>query len=477
MPYRLFLPLLILAATPALAQRPDEAAERQRSVEAGLLPAVLVAGAPQPTYSVTDRMAHYGVPAVSVAVINDGRIEWARGYGVREAGGSVTTATLFQAASISKPITATAALRLVEAGRLDLDGDVNDRLRSWHVPESAYTAEHPVTLRGLLSHTAGLTVSGFPGYAAGEAVPTLVGVLDGEGNTDPVRVDTTPGTAARYSGGGFAVAQLLVEDVTGEPFAAVVGRTVLDPLGMERSTFAQPLPDALGGEAAVAHDEGGAPVAGRWHTYPERAAAGLWTTPTDLARFLLGLRAAWLGEPGAILSPEMTREMFTRGMVSYGLGIGVDNAGDSLRVGHNGANWGYRAVMVLYPATGDGAVVMTNADAGGEIRYEILRAISQAYGWPDFKPDAREVVTLGGGAAERLVGAYRFVEDPARVLVVDFDGDHFTVRHPSEAPQRLWPVSETSFFVEGEGTSVVFAPGGAEGEMEWNGEERARRVR
>lgn len=380
---------IVLAAltcgSPACAQQSDSIAGRQRAVEQGLLPAVVVAGDPDPAGAIHERMKHYRVPGVSIAVINDGAVEWAKGYGVRRAGSvdPVVDSTIFQAGSLSKPVAATALLRLVEAGRLSLDGDVNGQLRSWRVPGNKFTAEHSVTLGEILSHSAGFTVSGFTGYAAGETVPTAVGVLKGQGNTEPVRVDMVPGTGFRYSGGGYTVAQVLLQDVTGERFEAAMQWLVLEPLGMVRSTFVQPLPMRLAKDAANAHGADGRRVKGRWHTYPEQAAAGLWTTPTDLARFALGIRAAYLGEQGAILEQATARKMLSGKSGGYGLGVHVEGTGDSLRFSHSGANAGYRAFFVLYPETGDGVVVMTNSDNGDALGMEVVRAVARAYGWPD----------------------------------------------------------------------------------------------
>lgn len=209
----------LMHASSATAQSPDLVAERQRAVETGLLPAVVIAGEPTSGYAMHRRMEHHGVPGASIAVINNGQIDWAEGYGVKDAGGadSIALSTLFQAASISKPVAATAVLRLVEEGQLDLDSDINHRLRSWRLPENEYTAGRPVTLRDLLTHTSGLTVHGFSGYVSGEPVPTAVNVLNGAGNTKPVRLDTIPGAAFRYSGGGYTVVHVLAHDVTGEP--------------------------------------------------------------------------------------------------------------------------------------------------------------------------------------------------------------------------------------------------------------------
>ncbi|HEU6451856.1 MAG TPA: serine hydrolase [Gemmatimonadaceae bacterium] len=434
----------------------DAVADRQRAVEESLLPAVVVAGDSAPLYSLAARMEHYKVPGMSVAVINDGKVEWAKGYGVKEVGSSdfVTASTRFQAASISKPVAATAALRLVEEGRLKLEANVNDELKSWRVPDNEFTAKQPVTLREILSHTAGLTVHGFPGYAAGEKMPSTVEVLDGKGNTDPVRVDTVPGTIWRYSGGGYTVAQLLVHDVTGEPFADVMKRLVLDPLGMKQSTYEQPLPERLADSAAVAYRSSGKEVEGRWHTYPEQAAAGLWTTPSDLARFALGIRAAYMGEEGAVLKQATAREMLTERMGGYGLGVAVEGAGDSLRFSHGGANEGYRAFFVLHPSTGDGVAIMTNSDAGAALYMEVVRAVARVYDWPDFRPETRTVVQAAPGVIEPYAGDY--VLDKDFVITITRDGGQLFASYPGQPKTRLLAESETQFFPEGNALRLTF---------------------
>jgi CubicO group peptidase (beta-lactamase class C family) len=452
------LPILAFAFC-ADTQASESVAERQRAVEEGLLPGVVVAGDSVPKYSIPARMEHFKVPAISIAVINDGQVEWARGYGVKRVGStdSVTTSTRFQAASISKPVAATAALRLVEEGRLKLDTDVNDELKSWRVPDNEFTAKQPVTLGEILSHTAGLTVHGFPGYASGEKVPSAVDVLDGKGNTDPVRVDTVPGTMWRYSGGGYTVAQVLIGDVTGEPFATAMKRLVLDPLGMKQSTYVQPLPSQLSDSAAVAYRSDGEAVEGEWHTYPEQAAAGLWTTPSDLARFALGIRAAYLGEDGTILKQATARQMLTERMGGYGLGVAVEGSGDTLRFSHGGANEGYRAFFVLYPATGDGVAVMTDSDAGAALYMEVVRAVAHVYGWPDFKPETRTVVQVAPNVVERYVGDY--VVDRDFVISVTQESGQLYASYPGQPRARLLAESETQFFPEGNQLRLTFARG------------------
>ena len=450
------LPILTLAYC-ADTQASESAAQRQRAVEESLLPAVVVAGDSVPMYSIAARMEHYKVPGITIAVIDDGKIEWASGYGVQQVGGSdsVTASTRFQAASISKPVAATAALRLVEEGKLKLDANVNDELKSWRVPDNEFTEKRAVTLGAILSHTAGLTVHGFPGYAAGEKMPSAVDVLDGKGNTDPVGVDTVPGSLWRYSGGGYTVAQVLMQDVTGEPFATVMKRLVLDPLGMKQSTYVQPLPEQLADSAAVAYRSNGNAVEGRWHSYPEQAAAGLWTTPSDLARFALGIRAAYLGQDGAILKQATVRQMLTERMGGYGLGVAVEGTGDSLRFSHGGANEGYRAFFVLHPATGDGVAVMTNSDAGAALYMEVVRAVARVYGWPDFKPETRTVVEVAPDVVDAYVGEY--VLDSDFVIAVTRESGQLFASYPGQPKARLLAESETQFFPEGNPLRLTFA--------------------
>src|SRR5687768_14358359 len=260
-----------------------------KGVEQGLLPAVLIKG--DPSWSIVDRMKFHKVPALSIAVIKDFKIEWARAYGVKdlESNEPATTETLFQAGSISKSVNAMVAMKKVEQGRISLDEDINSKLISWKLPDNEFTVKKKVTLRNLLSHTAGTTVHGFPGYAITEKVPTLQQVLDGAtpANTAPVRVDLEPGTRFRYSGGGTTISQLAIIDIEKKPYPDVARETVLAPLGMSNSTYSQPLPTDWRKKAATGYRANGSEVKGKIHIYPEMAAAGLWTTPTDLAKFAI----------------------------------------------------------------------------------------------------------------------------------------------------------------------------------------------
>ena len=358
-------------------------------VESSLMPTFTIRGEPGARTSLADRMAELGVPGVSVAVLVDGEIAWARGYGLAdvESGRPVTPNTLFQAASISKPVAALAALRLVEAGRVDLDGDVNAYLTSWRVPDNAFTEQGPVTLRGLLTHRAGLTVWGFPGYGPDEEAPDGPGVLDGRGNTDPVRVYKAPGESWQYSGGGYTVMQQLVADMAGKPFAAVMREEVLDPIGMSRSTYEQPIPPERQDDIATGYRSDGEPVPGGWHTYPEQAAAGLWTTPSELALYAREMQRAWKGESTLVLGEALAREMLTPDADDWGLGPAISEDGERFR--HGGSNQGFRCTFAAYIDGDDGVFVMTNSDSGSELAAEIAITVAHAYGWSGPRAEER----------------------------------------------------------------------------------------
>jgi CubicO group peptidase (beta-lactamase class C family) len=328
------------------------------------------------------QMSERQINGLSLAVIQNGRIE-ARAYGVISRGGApVTTATLFQAGSISKPVAAVGSLKLVEQGTLSLDEDVNAKLKSWKVPENEFTRTEKVTLRRILSHTAGLTIHGFPGYDVSERLPSVAQVLDGTGNTPPVRVDVVPGTINRYSGGGYTVMQQLVCDVTGKSFPDYMNDAVLKPAGMTSSTFQQPLPPDRAAHTASGYYRDRSPVSGKWHAYPEMAAAGLWTTATDLARFASEIQQSLAGRSNTVLSQGMTRQLLTEQVGGSGLGLGLSDSGVSRTFAHNGRDEGFDALMLAFAEGGRGVVVMINANDNSGMMNRLVDFVSRKYDWP-----------------------------------------------------------------------------------------------
>lgn len=424
--------------------------DRRARVEHGLRALVQVANRPPEQFSLDERMARYGVPGASIAVVDGGEVAWAAGYGSIERGSSPVRAdTLFQAASISKAVAAVGVLALVERGLIDLDVDVNSMLRSWRLPESAHTAGVPVTVRHLLCHRAGLTVPGFPGYSvdavSAGTVPDAVGVLEGRGNTPAVESFAVPGTVSQYSGGGSTIVQVLVGDVTGRPFAEVMRELVLEPLGMADSAYVQPLPSDRRRRAAIGHAASGETVPGGAHAYPELQAAGLWTTAVDLARWLIGVQAMLRGAAGP-LSPAMAREMVASvDGGPFGLGPEVGGEGAFRRFGHSGANEGFRSQMDALVERPVGAVVLTNADAGTALCAEVRRSFAAEYEWGDVGTTTVEVADVDPALLRSYAGRYSGPFD--RPMRLEFaDGELF-----SPAPygrRRMLPVGPASLVDE-----------------------------
>jgi len=425
--------------------------KRIAAVERGLRTPITFNPDPKEGMTLADRMLEHGVPGVSIAVINEGRIEWAKAYGVTDAetGMPVSTDTLFQAASISKPVAAIAALKLKDAGLLTLDGSVNGKLKTWQIPDNDYTERNNVTLRHLLSHGGGLTISGFAGYAVGEDVPATVEILNGEApaNSGPVRVSALPGGQWSYSGGGYTVLQLLMEDATGKDFPQLMHEQVIMPLGMQASTYKQPLPQMLTPIAASGHLPDGSVVPGKYHTHPEMAAAGLWTTPSDLARVAIGVQQSVSNSSNTLLSKKTTKAMLTLQQGGYGLGFGLAGEGSTLSFSHGGSNVGFRCMFIAFAETGQGAVVMTNSDSGGALHREIMPSIASVYNWPGFQQEIKTPLKIDAASLADFAGRYQFSSLEGMIAEVTVDGDGLTIEMAGAMPSTLhYPESDARFF-------------------------------
>lgn len=399
------------------------------------------------------------VPGVSVAVIHEGTIEWAQGFGVVQQGGApVTSETLFQAGSISKPVAAMAALHLVEQGRLSLALDVNQDLASWSILSNAAAPGAVVTLRELLSHTAGLTVHGFPGYAASAPIPTLVQILNGEkpANTAPIRLEAPPGSRWKYSGGGYTVMQQLLIDVSHKPFPTLLHDIVLAPIGMTHSTYEQPLPDVITANSATPYQRNGAPIPGGFHTYPEMAAAGLWTTPTDLARFAIEIQRSLRGNANHVLSAAMTKQMLTIVQQHYGLGLKIGGSPDNPYFAHDGVNAGFENFMIAYEQGGNGAVVMTNAQGGLQLANALIGSIAKVYDWPDLQPIVRTAIKLDPSILVEYAGVYEINKDPKFSLDIRLENGQLVVHSPFRSKYQILPEFPSEFFAKVISTEFEF---------------------
>ena len=480
----LVLSLLVIFSSCKTGQNIPDGTSDILAIENGLQPPYQVKGDSLKLFNLTDRMEHYKVPGVSIAVVNNGKIEWAKGYGIANTntGARVDTNTIFQAASISKPLAALAALKLVENGKLELDKDVNEYLKDWKVPENDFTKNEKVTLRRLLTHTAGMTVHGFPGYKQTDSFPNVSQVLNGKGNTPMIFVDTIPGSIWRYSGGGYTVMQKMVEDVSGLSFDEYLDNNILMPIGMENSTFQQPLPSEYQGNASAAYDSKGKIIDGLWHNYPEQAAAGLWTTPRDLAAYCIEIQEIVAGRDNGVLTQETVKKMLTKHKGDWGLGPGLQWEQDSLVFRHGGKNAGFTNTLIAYANRGEAIVVMTNADNGGKLMGEIARSVSSHYNWGLNDPEMVELIELSEKELNDLAGKYMLnnfqVSGIQKYAIhIEVKGNKLFVKDPFSGDTNTLSPTEKSKFVDLEtGDEVRFKKEEDEVEITWNGRFQFRKM-
>ena len=426
-----------------------ELEERIQRVVSDLRMETTVPGQDHPPCAIAQRMAQTCTPAVSVAVVDDFELAWARGFGERSAGEQAAADTPFQCGSISKPVFAVAVMKLVEAGTVDLDTDVNDYLTSWRVPANDEWQPR-LTLRQLLSHTAGTTVHGFPGYPASGPWPTIPQILQGvpPANTQPIVVDVLPGTQFRYSGGGTTIAQLVVTDVTRISFPELMRELVLGPVGMADSTYEQPAPTAFTRRVAKSHPWNGTETPGNYHVYPEMAAAGLWTTAADLARLGAEMMRTLRGSSSrlgltqetvdSMLRPQLPNQEIGQDFV--GLGWFCYGKDETFRFGHNGGNHGYLATMLMLPAIGKGVVVIVNSIQGWMLPGEITAAVGREYGWPTLK-DVPKVGAIDQQAV--YAGSYEGGSTQIRIMQ---DGARLLVEFPRQQVLPLYPTAAAGEF-------------------------------
>lgn len=447
--------ILALLASCESAPQVDATAEAIRKVETGLGPPVHLVG--DSTWSIEERMTHFGVPGVSLAVIANGKVAWVKSYGVmdKETQQPVTDTTLFQAGSVSKPVAASGALKLAELGLIRMDDDVNAQLRSWKLPENEFTQQRKVTPKMLLGHLAGTTVHGFLGYSPDLPVPTLLQVLNGEApaNSRPVVVDKLPGESWRYSGGGYCIMQQLMTDVKNTDFPHLMDELVLQPLGMRHSTYAQPLPDALLATAATGYVPDGSMTKGKRHTYPEMAAAGLWTTAGDLARYMIDLQRSYQQGQGVVLSKASATTMLSPTIEDYaGTGMFLQSDLGEPYFEHGGWDEGFCAQAIAHRDKGYGVVVMINANQP-DFQWELIRAVARAYDWDGFIPTYTKLA-MDAAELERVSGRYRTGAD--EVCIVSNIGGRLFRQYNAGKPEELFRISDSTYICRDDRRPVQF---------------------
>jgi CubicO group peptidase (beta-lactamase class C family) len=417
-------------------------------IENNLSILIQIEGETPKTFSILQRMEEYKIPGVSIAIVKDGELAYAKGFGIAKSdtGTEVNTHTLFQAASLSKPFSTLAVLKMVEEGLLDLDTDVNTYLTSWEIPENKFTQVKKVTLRRILSHTAGINVHGFPGYSTTDKFPSTTDVLNGYGNTPAIIVDTFPGSIHRYSGGAFTIMQLIVKDVSGMDLSEFMEKKIFPEIGMNESTFQQPLNGDKIALASGAHDYQGKLYEGGWHNYPEIAAAGLWTTPSDIAKFCIHIQNILNGKIEGVLKKEMVEQMLTRQINNVGLGFGLKNEGDSLIFGHDGVNAGFNALMLAFAYKGDAIIIMSNGDNGNTLIDELLTVVSTFYNWNIKRYKTVKTISYNKKELLKFAGKYTYETNGKTSYVkAKIKEGQITLYVPKRPPIRLLPITDLEF--------------------------------
>ena len=430
-----------------------EVQNRINSVENNLRPVTFIEG--MPAWKLKDRMQHYHVNGISIAVIKDFKIEWAKGYGLGDSlsGRPINNATLFQVGSISKAVNGLGVLKLVQNGELDLDKDINEYLTSWKFPYDSLSNGKKINLANLLSHTAGLSGHGFPGYEIGDTIPTIIEILNGmpPANTNPIRSQFEPSLKHKYSGGGTTISQLIVQDVTKLPYHEFMQKTIFGPLGMKTSSYQQPPPASNKNLLTSGYRSDGSIVEGNYHIYPEQAAAGLWSNPSELAAYVIEIQQSLIGKSNKILSKEMATKYIspydTMIVLPYpdeqvALGVYNFKVGSEKYFTHDGSDQGFKAKFIGSIEHGYGAVIMINSDSR-EILEEVLNAIAFTYKWNNFLNPDKVIVNVNSEILDTYKGNYVFLNNPISIVK---EGAHLFLVD-GDFKSQLWFTSDTECFI------------------------------
>ncbi|OUS02860.1 hypothetical protein A9Q86_02085 [Flavobacteriales bacterium 33_180_T64] len=468
----LLLLILFILTHSSFAQQnnglaPEDAANLIKKVETGLTTRVYIEG--DSTWSIEDRMKHYGIPGVSIAVINKGKVEWAKGYGImdKESKAPVTEQTLFQVSTIGMSLTAYGALRLVDQNKVTLSEDINSYLKSWKLPDSDFTKEHKVTIKNLLSHSAGINVHAFLGYSTDVPVPTLIEILNGTppANSNPVIVDKTLNENLWISAGGYMIIQQMMMDIEGKKFPELMNELVLQPLEMNSSKFNQSLNTEQLKRAATGYLRDGSMVKGKRHIYPELASNGLWATAEDLAKFVINIQQTLKdNNRNEGLSKDMTELMLTPSSKNrygqYGLGFSIYNKKNEVYFEHHGWSTGFYSRMTAHRDKDYGVVVLTNNPKSAFV-FEVFRSVALAYEWDNYFP-VHKKMEIEQSLIDEITG--RYLANGRIVDIFQKDSQLFYKNILEVKAEELIKVSDSSFVRRNSSRLMQFKPN-SENEM------------
>jgi CubicO group peptidase (beta-lactamase class C family) len=415
------------------AQKNQQKADIE-AVENNLIPYVPVKGFK--TWNLLERMKYYGIQGVSIVAIKNYEIDFAKSYGFADTAKKVKASneTIYSAGSISKLLTAVIVMRLVDEGKLDLDKNVNQYLKSWKIEENDFTKKTPITLRMLLSHTAGASQSSYWGFPATEKnLPSITDILNGNKNagSNKVVINSEPKKEWRYSGGGYMIVQMVLMDLLNQDFETIAKEYVFKPLGMNNSTFQQPLPASFQQRFSNGYS------AASWYTgtpyiYPQQAPAGLHSTATDLAKLIIAIQKS-LAKKSKYLSTNSANALIApQAQISNGgyleeMGVGAfllqkaDNQGiDGKYFEHQGANAGFIAFAMGSVSNGNGAIIMmNNGDDFNGFGKELRRSIAKTYHWNNFLPKEITPINLDEKTLKAYEGRYRMSANEVTYIKVE----------------------------------------------------------
>jgi len=455
----LFLVVVIITSCNFYIQ---ESADRKVQLENGIRGKVKFIDEPEILTSISDQMMAYNIPALSLAVINQGEIEWAEVYQNPNFSGEQTldNTSIFQAASLSKPVTFMAALRMYTAGEIDLDENIQNYLKDYQLPDGKQTAENPVTFRNIFSHTSGISPGGYQGYDRSQPMPTDIDILRGsEGvNTPAIEVIAPPNERLSYSGGGYTLAELALQDYYDDSFVNIMHKWILEPAGMSNSEFTQPLPSSDSLRVAKGHTFSGEMVESGWRNHPEQAAAGLWSNASDLAKFLIEIYRAYHGK-SAIFNQDEIATILSQERDGHVYGFIVNRTEDDITITHYGGNMGYRTGMTISLINGKGLVYLTNSDNGGLLGNELLLSASQIYGWSDFKQENVYRKEVSDDILKGLAGKYMWNKQIPLSITYNDDNKSISLFFPNGDEYQLSPIKgeELDFIHPNTGVEVSFS--------------------
>lgn len=450
MKYPVFLIALLLFSSTVFAQPnySPETLEKIKEIENNISGSLLLNGE-QPA-TIAERMAKYKVQGMSIAVIQDYKIAWAKGYGWADKADKkpVTTETLFEPGSISKSLNAVGILKLAQEKKIDLYTDINTYLSSWKFPYDTLSKGKKITLAQILSHHAGLSVHGFPGHNINGPIPTVLQVLDGQAPavTPAVRSEFEPDLKFQYSGGGTTISQVLLTDVTGQSYETWMYENILKPIGMIHSTYAQPPAKDKQALCSSAYNRDGSPIKDKFHVYPEQAAAGLWMTPSDLCQYIIDMQLAYKGKPSKVLNAEMVKMHLTpynNGPAA--MGTFIDDRDGSKYFEHSAGNDGFCGHFFGSLDEGYGLVIFLNSE-DPKLIGEVINSVAKTYNWKNFyrEPQSKTSVQVADNILKTYEGIYLY--DDAWAAVGKKDGQYHFYTNYTYAKMHF--TSSTSFFNE-----------------------------